>query len=133
MKLNKIAAFVLTLMAAGSVYAQSPAMTATIPFNFVFRGQTMPAGDYTIIENRSTRTIAIQQAEVKTPIVAMPVTVEAVAQHRSSGLVFHRYGDRYFLSEVWGNYHSAFAPSKVERELAVKRSDPGTTVLQAAR
>jgi hypothetical protein len=135
MKLSKLATLVLTLAAAGAVYAQSPTMTANVPFNFVISGQTMPAGKYTINDLGSAHTVAIRQADAKAAAVAITSNVEQPGPGGPTPMVFHRYGNRYFLSQVWvaGSYRCTFAPSRIERELSARRNDPGESVVVALR
>ena len=103
MKLSKLATLVLTLAAAGAVYAQSLTMTANVPFNFVISGQTMSAGKYTINDLGSARTVVIRQADAKASAVAIASNVEQLALAdppewfsiaTATGISFRRSGSR---------------------------------------
>jgi hypothetical protein len=52
----------------------------------------------------------------------------------TSKLVFHRYGDTYFLTQVWAAGYSSgweFPASKLEREMAARLSAPSNTSVTA--
>ena len=98
-------------------------------------GKNVPAGKYTINDLGSARTVAIRQADAKASAVVIASNVEQLGPGGPTRMVFHRYGDRYFLSQVWvaGSYRCTFAPSRIERELSARRNDPGKPVLVALR
>ena len=94
---------VLVLVAA-TVQAQlaGTAIRATIPFDFVVRGRTLPSGKYEITRvNDDSVDLLIRNVDDKRD-KAMFET-EPVRMRKMPGknlLVFNRYGDTYFLSEV---------------------------------
>jgi hypothetical protein len=54
---------------------------------------------------------------------------------QTTKVVFHKYGDQYFLEEVWvagETTHTYFLPSKAERlEISANRSAPTSVVVAA--
>lgn len=75
-------------------------VTANIPFEFVVGDQTLPAGKYTaetitmgsqVLAIRGQNKAALRQSN----------SLRANKVPDKGKLVFHRYGQRYFLSEVW--------------------------------
>jgi hypothetical protein len=98
--LTAIALFVAAGIAtAGSALAQDHKVTATVPFNFTVNGQTLPAGNYTLgsdIDSPRMLTISDRQKGV----VMTAITVPDSEASADSKLVFHRYGNQYFLSEI---------------------------------
>jgi len=104
----------LTLLIASTAFAQLPgtAIRASIPFDFTVRGRTLPAGDYEItrISDEATGLI-IRNLDRKHEAVFETEPVYAEKAPRHDELVFHRYGDTYFLSEV------VTAGEQTEREL----------------
>jgi len=89
-----------TLLTSGSAFAQSHTAKATVPFNFTVNGNTMPAGTYSI-HSRSIEgnLVTLGDAEQKVNMLALG-QVDSNGPVQAGVLVFHKYGDRYFLSEV---------------------------------
>lgn len=119
------------LLAVASIQGQSETkVVADIPFNFMVGDTPLPAGEYTVERVRIASTfLLIQSADGRmcTTISTNPVQASAIQGKRK--LVFHRYGDRYFLSQVWtsGGYIGHELPkSRVENELAKSASKPQT-------
>lgn len=80
-------------------FAQSKCTSkANVPFSFSVEQKSMGPGQYSIIV--TDRVLEIRNDSTNE-------TVELIAQHEESAkpqatrLVFHKYGDRYFLAEVW--------------------------------
>jgi hypothetical protein len=98
------------LLATASAYTQSIKFKASVPFNFVVTGETLLGGEYTI---RSEKTDPAHELTVngmgQSPRVFLAVPCLSLNEGRPSNrtkLVFDRYGDQYFLSEIWvkGNW-----------------------------
>ena len=94
---------VLSLVAA-TAQAQLPGMAirATIPFDFIVRGRTLPAGSYEI-RRVTDESLDLLIRNVDDKHDKAMFGTEPVYMNRIPGknvLVFNRYGDAYFLSEV---------------------------------
>lgn len=92
------------LLATASAYAQNINLKANVPFNFVATAGTLPSGEYMLHSvDRSGNAIAISGTGQKTSIfLATPCLSRKAVQSAVQGkLVFTRYGDQYFLSEIW--------------------------------
>ncbi|WP_158945040.1 hypothetical protein [Granulicella sp. S190] len=99
--LTAVALFVAAgFVTAGSALAQDHKVTATIPFNFTVNGNSLPAGSYTVGSDINSPRILTLSDRAK-GVSAMVITVaDADASDGGNKLVFHRYGNQYFLSEV---------------------------------
>jgi hypothetical protein len=102
--MNRISAIALIVAAsfvtAGSAMAQDHRAKATVPFNFTVNGNSLPAGTYTVgSEVNSPNVITITDREKNIHILALTLP-DANAPGTGNKLVFHHYGDQYFLSEV---------------------------------
>ena len=94
----------LALSIAVPARAQAPGTTmrASIPFDFIVRGRTLPAGYYEIRRiNDEPSGLVIQNINHR----RSEAMFETQPVYSSKGpnkslVVFHRYGDSYFLSEV---------------------------------
>jgi hypothetical protein len=116
-----ISALVVAL--AVPLMAQSIRLTANIPFEFTVGTKTLPAGEYEVQNAASPFVLFIQgqnrgaAAYTPTNRHELRVTGDPAAQIK---LVFHRYGNSYFLSEVREGYAAMgfeVPMSHTEREL----------------
>jgi hypothetical protein len=92
----------LTAMASTRVAQAQEQMVVNIPFDFVAGNTTLPSGEYSVKVSGPTNTL-ILIARNDSAASAFMNTNAAVASEpqTESKLVFNRYGDRYFLSQVW--------------------------------
>jgi len=115
-------------LAVASVQAQTERNEVTnIPFKFVVGQNTLPAGKYRV-ESRTKNSDTvwlIQSTDSSASAVAITTPVRVSTTQEESKLIFHRYGDLYFLTQVWtagANVGREFSTSSqeraVERELA---------------
>ena len=113
MKRLAIALFAVSLLAL-PVCAQTTAQ-ATIPFSFVAGDATMPAGDYSVTLTPAPFSTALVGPDRRTHfLTGWPSG--AIAE--TPTLVFHRYGNQYFLSEIRNGQRSCMLRvSPAEREL----------------
>jgi len=94
----------LTVLVVVSAHAQDPgsAIRASIPFDFTVEGKTLRAGDYEIRRiNDEPMGLLIQNVNHRRDEAMFqtePRDERRIPNH--SLLVFHRYGDSYFLSEI---------------------------------
>jgi hypothetical protein len=114
-------ALLLSGLAAGISYAEPPVLITNIPFAFQVGNQTLPPGDYRL-ETESTGSARFQVLrEVDTNRVVILSTLPAAARPEGDPmLLFHRYGQTYFLSQIWnGTTDGLQLPeSKREKEMA---------------
>jgi len=99
--ITAIALFIAaTFITAGKAIAQDYAVRATIPFNFTVNGSQLPAGNYTLgsdVTNPRILKISDRTQHVHVMVLTMPSADE---KRKANQLVFHKYGDQYFLSEI---------------------------------
>ncbi|HEV8486815.1 MAG TPA: hypothetical protein VGV87_24940 [Blastocatellia bacterium] len=105
-----------------SVHAQSSAiMVANIPFDFIVRDKTLPAGEYTV-KRAAQGVLLIQSRDRGASMFFTAITVES--NNTRDELVFNHTGDKYFLSRVWtaGNSTgSELQKCRTERDLRLER------------
>lgn len=122
------------LMATAFAYAQTGVVKMNIPFNFIVGKTTLPAGDYTI-ENVSDSAQAILVANSDRTSTAMLLAnaCESTTAAPKTKLVFHRYGNQYFLAQIWkaGNDRGQELPQS-RRETEVAMSSPAQNVVVVA-
>jgi len=116
--------------AVGSAQGQSLEykLRANIPFDFVVADKKLPAGEYSIGRARQDSgdsILLISSADGRGNAIRLSIPVESRVPKNEGTLVFHRYGDQYFLSQVWPASASTgreLARSLSERELAANSS-----------
>lgn len=125
--LKNVAVLNLVLMlTVVSAAAQSKRSRVTnIPFNCIVGGKTLPAGDYTVEPNRrdSEKVWLIQTRDGGTSAFFNTIPLRASETQEQTRLVFHKYGNQYFLSQIWtagGNSGRELLMPRQERELAKK-------------
>ena len=102
-----------------SAQAQSAkTVVSNIPFEFNVAGKTLPAGEYKI--NRSLgNALTIWTSDPDAGVSRLTNEIES-NKGGHARLVFRRYGDRYFLAEVWtgaGDVGRQLLKSRQERAI----------------
>jgi hypothetical protein len=125
----------LLMMTAVSVAAQSERSKITIPFSFIVGEKTLPAGQYTVEPNRrdSDQSWLFQSKDGRTSSLFTTMPVRANQTQEGSKLVFHRYGEQYFLSQIWtagANSGRELLMPRLERELAKNAKIERQTVVR---
>ncbi len=130
MKTSRVLAIVGFFVLLAPALAQVRVVEANVPFDFVVGTKTMPAGEYSLslIGAGALRISQLNGPEVA-GIIAAPVGGNDNAAPR---LLFHRYGNRAFLTEVWlgemSVSHRLYA-SPAELEYAKTTKQETTTIL----
>lgn len=98
-------------------------VTAQIPFDFVAGDKTLPAGEYTVNSNdASGSALRIQNAKTGEGAFRLSNSIEARHNHTDARMVFHKYGQTYFLAEVWqGGTEAGRQLLQSKRERAMNR------------
>ena len=100
----------LALSAGATAHAQLAGTTlrATIPFDFSVRGKTLPAGEYEIrrFSDAPDGLIISGVTNREREIFETEPVSRWKAPNRGE-IIFHRYGDSYFLSEVFAGGEQA--------------------------
>jgi hypothetical protein len=94
--------------------------TASIPFGFYVKDKKMPSGDYKFLESDSFRGVLwverTANPEAAVTFVYTEIPNEPIKQAK---LVFHKYGEQYFLAEIWNpilDEELVMFPSHAEKE-----------------
>jgi hypothetical protein len=120
------------LLATVSAYAQTANLKADVPFKFVVAGRSMPSGEYTIRTLNGINHALVISSEDQKPSIFMAHSCVSMKPVQSK-LVFRRYGDQYFLSEIWTEGSDAgYQLTKSRREVEIARTDSPETVMVLA-
>ena len=136
--INAITVFAIaTLALAGQSFAQSKRVQATVPFDFTVGAKTLPAGTYTIKMDSGSHMIVIKHHDKPIAMLSL-VDQDSNRSPQGGRLLFHRYGTRYFLSEILcedADMNLRIATSKTEKrvQLDFARLGTGSQTLVAAR
>jgi hypothetical protein len=121
-----------TLLATASLMAHTGAsaqskLQATIPFDFTVGNNKLPAGTYVINHIQPQEILMSCEQKHKSVFVLLTSTDEV--RQNPDKLIFNRYGDQYFLSEVHGDYGATawnIGPSKLEKRVRVEEASRAT-------
>lgn len=90
------------MAAVASANGQSSTVIATVPFEFKVGEKALPAGDYTVSRiSDSSSALAIRNQVSHKAAMRLTTPIHARKASNNAKLVFHRYGQTYFLSEIW--------------------------------
>jgi len=120
---------VVLATACVSVQAQSLQyrIRVNIPFDFSIANKKLPAGNYSVgraIQNSDNTVLSILDGRGHTREARLSIPVFAAEAKNQATLVFHRYGDEYFLYQVWTAGETTgrqFLKSSAERALQSQR------------
>ncbi|MBL8179102.1 MAG: hypothetical protein JNK48_30785 [Bryobacterales bacterium] len=123
MKLPQFLLVALMSVLVAGAQSGLPALNAQISFPFEMRGKVLPAGEYTVDFGADRAWLTVRsREEVKDAAIAVAFPVVPKTNGCAPHLVFNRYGDRYFLSQVWHpNVVRELPRSRQERELVTSR------------
>lgn len=129
-----IAVTMLPLLATAQL-DKSSRLDTQVPFSFMVGNKAVPAGECIIHPAGVGATLAIQSGDAKTSLFSLVTTAEAQKGASINALVFHRYGNHYFLSGMklasTGQTY-ALPQGKVEAELRAQNVPATEETLLAA-
>lgn len=97
--LTMVVAIALATAVVSANAQSAKAVVSNVPFEFVVGDVTLPAGEYRI--NRPLgNALSIQTADATAAAMRLSNEIRPT-KDKHARLVFHRYGKRYFLAEVW--------------------------------
>jgi hypothetical protein len=109
----------LAFLAAAQFVRARELMVVSIPFAFTAGKMAFPAGDYTVEkQNESSSVLLIRRADCTAAAFVQSKPAERNSAQPLSQLTFHRYGNRYFLSQVWvaGSLRGRELPKSAEEK-----------------
>jgi hypothetical protein len=139
LSISKFRAILLAVTLAGAPLSPAShaqdlegAVVVNVPFAFENGPQHFAAGLYTI--GMKSHNVLMIRGEARSGFV-MADFDEDTQPSETTKVVFRRYGDQYFLSEVWvegETSHTYCMPSKAEKlEIAANRTAPTGVVVAA--
>src|SRR5271166_3294256 len=126
---------IFLLVTAATLFAQTESqrlMKVNIPFAFAAGDHSLPAGEYLVLTVTPERSIRIVSTDGKHSAIVNTLPNYAKSPSENSRLIFHRYGNEYFLAQVWtGGQNVARNPFVSARamEIAHSGSQPDTKII----
>lgn len=115
----------LVVLPAATLLAQSGPqllLKVDVPFRFYAGGMELLAGQYDVFHVTNANWILIRSSDQRAAAIVKISVGDMGLDQLASKLVFNRYGDKYFLSEVWTaqdyQIHRC-TPSNIERNVAL--------------
>jgi hypothetical protein len=104
-----------------------------VPFSFNIGDRSLPAGEYTV-KSLDREIEAWYDTNGRGLFFVRTLPMGDVADASTTKLVFHRYGDQYYLAEVCneGTGHELI-PSRSQRQIAKGRKYETVAVLMTSR
>ena len=136
MKRNFLIAVALALLGTTAASAQTVDVKASVPFSFTVNRATLPAGEYSLksMDEQGTA-LAIRNLNSKTANLVLSSSCRSPKSAGQTKLLFHRYGNHYFLSQIWieGSYAGRELPRSTQEKEVAKDFSMQQVVLVAAK
>ena len=97
---KSLIAMALVLVTLVPAYAQKTSATVNIPFSFTVDDVRMPAGEY-VVSSPSERVVNLQHVGGPETKATMTNNGSPTNSNGRGKLVFHKYGNAYFLAAAW--------------------------------
>jgi hypothetical protein len=102
--LSLVSMFSLCAAVATANAQLSNPIRAKIPFDFNVGEKKLPAGEYTFSRLSAlsdNKVMSIGSADASTHVFQSTVGARVLTPKNDSTLVFRKYGDQYFLEQIW--------------------------------
>ena len=131
-----VMAVVLMMGMAVPMFAQySGRMNVSVPFSFVVENERLQPGDY-VIEKIANGRLRIYTSDGRVSRTFLVLPKEGKATADAAHFIFRRYGNEYFLANIWTPGQNAgweVLQGKFEQELAKKKTTPVETATLVGR
>ena len=102
--LSLVSMFTLCAAVASANAQLSNPVRAKIPFDFNVGEKKLPAGEYTFSRLSGfsdNKLMSVSSADASAHVFQSTFGAEVLTPKNESTLVFNRYGDQYFLEQIW--------------------------------
>ena len=129
MKKHLLRLSMIAALAASASFAET--CYVTVPFNFVLENMAVPAGPYVLNSSAISGAVVIRSDDSKISFAVTGASLTSQNGGREGNLVFHRYGNRYFLAEIWtrGGDGRSLPQNAEEKELRAQKIKPELEVV----
>jgi hypothetical protein len=101
--LSLVSMFSLCAAVASANAQLSNPIRAKVPFDFNVGDKKLAAGEYTFsrLSFLNATTMLISSVDSSTRMFQLTSAAQVLRPKNESTLVFHKYGDQYFLEQIW--------------------------------
>jgi hypothetical protein len=124
-------ALLLALLALVPVGGEAAGIEASIPFSFSVNDATLPPGSYVLSSNVPGPGVVVVRGATRA-IIAM-TSPRGTSEDYQPRLVFHRYGDDYFLRQVWTDGGTGYDLRETRGERDRREGRSGRAATQGER
>jgi len=94
---------IVGIFSSQSAFAQSELLSVEIPFNFHVGNEKLAAGKYEI-KRLKNNIFMLRNTDGQVQVLAQtPVTIENTKSADAEKIIFNRYGNQYFLRQIFAN------------------------------
>jgi len=114
--------FIVSMATVSPAYAKSvDGMRAQVTFDFYVGGQLIAAGEHAVKSlNDDEAALRIGNGRQSATVVTNSARERGDGEGRAR-LVFHKYGDQYFLAAVWGADNNGRMLRESKRERTIRK------------
>ena len=120
----------VTAVVSANAQTHSGNLRANVPFDFIIGDKTMAAGEYGVSQiTQQADGIVVRSALNGKGAIRLTNGVRANETPAQSKLVFHRYGEKFYLAQIWtaGNSEGrellkSGSEKALERELSASQN-----------
>jgi hypothetical protein len=110
-------------------------LIANVPFDFQSGSEMLPAGRYDIQQSANHVLILRGTNQNRSQMLVAFINAEALKPSDHGKLLFHRYGNRYFLYQIWSPGTTAgleLPKGKAEKETLRAANNPAPSISELA-
>ena len=119
-------AIVVIVVSVAAQAQNSTILRADVPFDFMIGQHQLTSGTYTV-RSIASEIDAWYNGQGQSLFVMRTIPAGKMDSANTCKLVFHRYGDEYFLSELWSQGSSHEVPV-TKREKRLAQLQPSETI-----
>ena len=100
MKRHILITAALAMLATTAASAQTINVRAKVPLSFAVGSSILPAGEYSLQTLGFGNALAMRNRDANVTKLVLSTVCQSRTATKNK-LIFHRYGDSYFLSQIW--------------------------------
>jgi hypothetical protein len=138
LKTMLMACFLFSLTAVTAQAQGGNNLVVDVPFDFTVSGKSLPAGRYAVVRGTqgSADGLRLQSSDGKKAVYVLTKPIQSTDTHEQGAVVFTRYGNQLFLTQVWiagkstgREMFKGAGERALQREAAKRRVKPETIAL----
>jgi hypothetical protein len=116
---NTIVAFSAVCLSGAILQAETYNLKVTVPFAFQANESSLPAGTYMVAGNATGTVTSLRNMDTSKAIFLYGVQ-PTLGGRKAPQLVFHGYGEKHFLAEIWSGGEGKHVTANREEKALVK-------------